>query len=355
MTPTIIAVTFAVAMALTWPSHAVVSAQTGSAAQPSARSASGYSAPRTPWGQPDLQGTYSNKYEQGTPMERPDEFKGRSLHEITGDELARVIAERKRRADARAPFLAGDPTGQIQGNAEFRDQADLVHGSRAWMIVDPPDGRIPSLTADAQKAETARRAASGGRRASSFTNGPFDSVEDFSLYDRCITRGFPNSMLPAIYGNSYEIVQSPTHVAIRYEMVHETRVIPLVERPHVGSSIRLDMGDARGYWDGDALVVESRNFRERSIYRNASPDSLRIIERLTRTSATSVEWTVTIDDPKTWTKPWTFTMPLTMNENEPVLEYACHEGNYAMRNMLSASRVEEKATGAGAQGTGLSR
>src|SRR4029450_7386987 len=141
-------------------------------------------------------------------------------------------------------------------------------------------------------------------------------------------------------------------------MVHEARVVPLVapstssgasrsesrdERPHVGSSIRLDMGDARGYWDGDTLVVESRNFRERSVYRNANPDSLRIVERFTRTSATSVEWSVAIDDAKTWTKPWTFTLPLTRNESEPVLEYACHEGNYAMRNMLSASRAEEKA------------
>jgi hypothetical protein len=313
-------------------------------------------------------------------MERPDEFKGRSLHDITGDELARVIAERKRRAVEREPFLAGDPTGQIQGNPEFRDQADMVHGSRAWMLVDPPDGRLPALTAEAQKAEATRRRSSAGRRASSFTNGPFDSVEDFSLYDRCITRGFPNSMLPAIYGNSYEIVQSPSHVAIRYEMVHETRVIPLVDastlrappgradqgrettssessraesrddRPHVGNSIRLDMGDARGYWEGDSLVVESRNFRERSIYRNANPDSLRIVERFLRTSATSVEWSVTIDDPKTWTKPWTFTLPLTMNESEPVLEYACHEGNYSMRNMLSASRAEEAAAARGQNG-----
>jgi hypothetical protein len=131
-------------------------------------------------------------------------------------------------------------------------------------------------------------------------------------------------------------------------MVHETRIVPLVERPHVGSSIHLDMGDARGYWDGDTLVVESRNFRDRSIYRNANPDSLRIVERFTRSSPTRIEWSVTVDDPKTWTKPWTFTLPLTMSESEPVLEYACHEGNYAVRNMLSASRAEEKAAVSGA-------
>src|SRR4030095_14192027 len=285
MTRPITSVTLAVAMAVTWSIFAVVSAQTRGAAQPAAGPTSADSPPRTPWGHPDLQRTHSHKYEQGTPMERPDEFKGRSLHDITGDELARVIAERKRRAVEREPFLAGDPTGQIQGNPEFRDQADMVRGSRAWVIVDPDHGRIPPLTAEAQKAETARRG-SAGRRASSFTNGPFDGVKDFGLYDRCITRGFPNSMLPAIYGNSYEIVQSPGHVAIRYEMVHETRVIPLVEAPHVDGSIHLDMGDARGYWEGDTLVVESRNFRERSIYRNARPDSLRIVERFTRTSGT---------------------------------------------------------------------
>src|SRR4030095_293264 len=146
MTRPITSVTLAVAMAVTWSIFAIVSAQTRGAAQPAAGPTSAYSAPRTPWGDPDLQGTYSNKYEQGTPMERPDEFKGRSLHDITGAQLARVIAERKRRAVEREPFLAGEPTGQIQGNAEFRDQSDMVHGSRAWMIVDPPDGRIPALT-----------------------------------------------------------------------------------------------------------------------------------------------------------------------------------------------------------------
>ena len=315
-----------------------------------------WTTPRTPWGDPDLQGTYTNKYEQSTPMERPKEFEGRRVQDVTGEELTRVLQERQRISDERAPFLAGDPTGQIRGNQAFSDRGEITKGSRAWMIVDPPDGKIPPLTAEAQK-RTAARAAAAGRRASSFTNGPFNSVEDFSLYDRCITRGFPNSMLPAIYGDSYEIVQAPGYVAIRYEMVHETRVIPLVSRPgsdhagpdraHVGTEIRLDMGDARGYWDGDTLVVESRNFKERSIYRNALADSLRLVERFTRTSPAIVEWSVTVDDPKTWTKPWTFSLPLTANESEPVLEYACHEGNYAMRHMLSASRAEEKETAGG--------
>jgi hypothetical protein len=180
------------------------------------------------------------------------------------------------------------------------------------------------------------------RGGSSFSNGPFNSQDDFSLYDRCITRGFPGSMLPAIYGDSYQIVQGQGWVAVRYEMIHETRVIPLDARPHVGKNIQMDMGDARAHWEGDTLVVETTNFRERSVYRNASPGVLRLTERFTRVSPTRLDWRVTVDDATTWTKPWTFAVPLTVNDDEPVFEYACHEGNYAVRNMLSATRAEEK-------------
>jgi hypothetical protein len=323
-----------------------------------ARTTRTYTAPRTPWGDPDLQGTFTNKYEQSTPMERPKGFEGRRVDEIQGAELTKVLQERQRVSDERAPFLAGDPTGQIRGNGAFSDRGEITKGSRAWMIVDPVDGLIPPLTPEAQRLAKDRAAAQRGRRASSFTNGPFDSFTDFSLYDRCITRGLPNSMLPAIYGDSYDIVQGPGFVAIRYEMIHETRVIPLDpstssgspraesrgdSKPHAGSGVRFDMGDARGRWEGDTLVVETTNFNERSIYRNANPESLKLVERFTRTAPNIVEWSVTVDDPKTWTKPWTFSLPLTLNSSEPVLEYACHEGNYAVHNMLSASRAEEKA------------
>jgi hypothetical protein len=315
--------------------------QSPSTPAPGPRAAS-WTPPRTPWGDPDIQGVYTNKYEQGTPMERPAALEGRSLEDISGDELTRIIAERKAAADARAPFLAGDPTGRIQGNAAFRDRDGIVNGSRAWMIIDPPDGQIPATTPEARRRAAERAAAGGGRRASSFTNGPFDSHRDFSLYDRCITRGFPGSMLPAIYGDSYEIVQGPGYVAIRYEMVHETHVIPLDSRPHLGTDLRFDMGDSRGHWEGNTLVVETTNLTERSAYRDANPDTLRIVERFTPTAPHVLEWTVTIDDPSTWIRPWTFSLPLTMNDQEPVMEYACHEGNYAMHNMLSASRADER-------------
>ena len=168
------------------------------------------------------------------------------------------------------------------------------------------------------------------------------SWTDRSLYDRCITRGYPTSGMPTIYGNSSQIVQGPGYVAITYEMIHETRVIPLTPSSHAGKDIHLDMGDARGHWDGDTLVVETTNFLGRSVYRNANPERLKVVERFTPMSATALRWTVTLDDPTTWTKPWTFTMPLTLNPAEPLMPYECHEGNYGLKNILSATRAEER-------------
>jgi hypothetical protein len=287
--------------------------------------------PRTPWGDPDLQGTYTNTYENGTPFERPDQFAGRRLEDVTGEELKatrRAIQERTIGA-FQGPIHAPDHWWQ--------DNLYLERGSQAWLVIDPPDGKIPPLTADAQKRIAARAAA---RKASG--RGPADSWEDRSLYDRCITRGYPGSMMPAIYGNQYEIVQAPGLVAIRYEMIHETRVIPLDGRPRLGGALQHDMGDARGRWEGDTLVVETTNFKERSVYRNADPERLKVTERFTRIAPDKVRWTVTLDDPTTWTRPWTFSMPLTADDN-PVPSYECHEGNYGLRNILSAARAEERA------------
>jgi hypothetical protein len=296
-----------------------------------------WKAPRTAWGDPDISGNYTNKYEQGTPFERPKDLEGRRLEDIKGDELAKILKARQTNSIERAPFNGGDPDGLIGGPAEFRDNNEILKGTSAWFVVDPPDGLIPAMTPEAQQRIRAMR-----RGGSSFSNGPFNSQDDFSLYDRCITRGFPGSMLPAIYGDSYQIVQGQGWVAVRYEMIHETRVIPLDARPHIGKNIQMDMGDARGHWEGDTLVVETTNFRERSVYRNASPGVLRLTERFTRVSSTKLDWRLTVDDQTTWTKPWTFAIPLIVNDDEPVFEYACHEGNYAVRNMLSATRAEER-------------
>jgi hypothetical protein len=293
--------------------------------------AAGYVAPRTPWGDPDLQGNYTNTYENGTPLERPAEFEGRRLEDVTGDELATLRRQIERRTVAAFE-------GPIHGPDHWwQDNLDLERGSQAWFVIDPPDGRIPPLTAAAQ-ARNAERAAA--RRASG--RGPADSFTDRSLYDRCITRGMPGSMMPAIYGNSYDITQAPGYVAIRYEMIHEARIIPLDGRPRIGDGIALDMGDARGRWEGQTLVVETTHFKERSVYRNADPATLRVIERFTPIGPEQLRWTVTIDDPSTWERPWTFSMPLT-RDTVPLPAYECHEGNYGLRNILSAARAEERA------------
>ena len=296
-----------------------------------------WSVPRTPWGEPDLQGTYTNKYETSTPFERPKEFEGRRMEDITAAELAAAVARRQQDTLARAKYFGGDPEGQIGNSAEFRDIYEINKGSRPWFVIDPPDGRIPQVRPEAR----ARIAAAP--RTGSFGAGPFNSHDDFSLWDRCITRGLPGSMLPGQYGNSYQIVQGPGFVAIRYEMVHDTRVIPIGNIPRAASQIRSDMGVARGRWEDDTLVVETTNFKGRSAYRNANPDTLKLTERFTRTAQDKVEWTVTVDDPATWSRPWTFAIPLTMNDQEAVLEYACHEGNQAIRNILSAARTAESS------------
>jgi hypothetical protein len=288
--------------------------------------------PKTPWGDPDLQGWFSNLSENGTPLERPEQFEGRRLEDITKEELLAIkrAAQKRTLDNFSGPLHAPDQWWQVDLNLE--------KGSQAWLIVDPPNGKIPALTPEAVARADARAEA---RKKSG--RGPADSWEDRSLYDRCISRGLPGSMMPAIYGNSYQIVQAPGYVVIRYEMIHEARVIPLDRKsPHAGPGIRSYMGDARGYWEGDTLVVETRNFREETAYRGANPATLRLIERFTRTGPETVKWAVTIDDPSTWTRPWTFSMPLTMDDSQPILEYSCHEGNHGLMNILSAARSEER-------------
>jgi hypothetical protein len=301
-----------------------------------------YRAPRTPWGDPDLQGNYTNKYEQSTPLERPDEFAGRRLQDVTRAELAAVLTKREQQVLSR-----GEGVGPLQ----FRDALDVTKGSRPWLIVDPPDGKIPAMTPealrrfgppDASQDSTINGVLNQRReRFGSFTPVRLDSHEDFTLWERCITRGVPGAMMPYIHANSYQIVQGPGVVAIRYELVHDVRIVPLDGRPHAPRHLRFELGDARGHWDRDTLVVETTNFKERSSFRNADASTLRLVERFTRTAADRLEWSVTIDDPSTWTRPWTFSMPLTMNDREPILEFACHEGNYAVPNILSAARTAD--------------
>jgi hypothetical protein len=289
---------------------------------------------RTAWGDPDLTGIYTNSDESGIPFEKPAQFEGRRLEDITGAELAELQRARQDAIIERAASAQDNPEAHPQ---LFWWETLNAKSSRAWLVVDPPDGKIPPQTPEAQQRAAAR--AEALRRSG---RGPADAPEDRSLYDRCISRGLPGSMMPAIYGSSYEILQGPGYVAIVYEMIHETRVIPLDGRPHVARSIRSYMGDARGHWDGTTLVVETTNFKDQIAYRGANADTLRLVERFKTIGPDAVEWSVTAVDPATWTRPWTFAMNLTKKDaTQRPFEYACHEGNYGLRNILSAARAEE--------------
>jgi hypothetical protein len=287
--------------------------------------------PRTAWGDPEIAGVFTNSDESGIPFEKPAEFEGRSLQDVTPAELSELVKRRQEQAVERAPTLSEFP-GATSPMHWFENYN--AANSRAWLVTDPPDGKVPPVTDEGRARAAARAQARSG-------HGPADSWEDRSYYDRCITRGIPGSMMPAIYGNSYQIHQGPGYVAIRYEMVNETRIIPLDSRPHVSSRIREYLGDARGHWDGNTLVVETTNFTDKTPYRGSS-DQLKMIERFKITAPDTVEWSVTFDDPHTWARPWTFAMNLTkVDDSQRPFEYACHEGNYGMRNILTAARAEE--------------
>ena len=290
-----------------------------------------YVPPRTAWGDPDITGAYNNSDESGIPFERPDEFAGRRLQDFTPAELAQLTKQRQQQTIERAPGLSEFP-GATSPMHWFEHY--FAANSRAWLVSDPPDGKVPAVTEEGRRRAADRAAARKGR-------GPADSWEDRSLYDRCITRGVPGSMMPAIYGNSYQIQQAPGVVTITYEMVHDTRVIHLDNRPHVSSKIRQYLGDARGRWEGATLVVETSNFNDKAPYRGSS-EHLKIVERLTPIGPDTLEWAITFDDPHTWARPWTFAMNLTHDESQAPFEYACHEGNYGLRNILSAARAEER-------------
>ncbi len=291
-----------------------------------------YLPPKTSWGDPAIAGAYNNSDESGTPFEQPPEFAGRTLDSFTPEELAKITRQRQEQTIERNPTLSEFP-GATSPMHWFENY--FAANSRAWLVADPPDGKVPPLLDEAKQRAAARQEARKGR-------GPADSYTDRSLYDRCITRGVPGSMMPAIYGNSYQIMQSPGAVTITYEMVHDTRVIPLDGRPHVNPTIRQYLGDARGHWEGNTLVVETTNFTDKTPYRGSS-EHLTLVERFTPLGPDTLEWSVTFDDPQTWARPWTFAMNLTHDETQPPFEYACHEGNYGMRNMLSAARAEEAA------------
>jgi hypothetical protein len=308
-------------------------AQTRATASSGDGTRAGGTAPRTPWGDPDFQGTWTTDETIGVPIQRLPAL-GNKLY-FTDEDLAEQARQRAARAAAPGPAGAG-------GTNPPDHWGESASGPvrQTSFVVEPADGRIPAVTPDAQK-----RAA--GRDTGSFGAGPFNRPEDFTNFDRCISRGVVGSMLPRPYGNGLDIVQAPGYVAIRYEMIHEPRVIPLGNQPRVGAAIKQYMGDSRGRWEGDTLVVETTNITDQmSIGFNGNglrhSDQMRLVERFRRVNPTTIEWEVTIDDPKTYTKPFKMALPIVSRPGYQVFEYACHEGNYGLPNILSGARATER-------------
>jgi hypothetical protein len=301
---------------------------------------------RTPWGDPDIQGTWSSEAELNTPFERPTQYGTRQL--LTDDEYAqrRAQADKQLQTDLSEfeVFTADTRNAGAVGSATSPPPHWLERGKvsrRTSLLIDPPDGRLPPTVAQG-------RGRGRGAAVGTFGGATFNSAQDLSLWERCITRGVPGAIFPTVYNANMRIVQSPGAVAITYEMIHDTRVISLDPstslgaggRPHVGAAIRGYHGDARGHWEGDTLVIDTTNFSEKSNYRG-SRETLHLIERFRRVGDT-LRYEVTVDDPQTWSRAWTAALDLNPQPDQSLFEYACHEGNNSMRNILSGARAAEK-------------
>jgi len=288
--------------------------------------------PRTVDGQPDLQGVWTNA--TITPLERPAELAGKAF--FTKAEAAAY--EQKVVADANVDRRRSDISTDVAlayNEAWWDRGTKVVKTLRTSLIVDPADGKLPALTADGE-----RRAAALAEQARLH---PADGPESRRLTERCIlwpTAGPP--MLPSAYNNNYQIFQSPGYVAIGIEMIHDIRIIPLDNRPHLPSNVRQWLGDARGHWEGNTLVVETTNFTDKTRFRNTS-EKLRLTERFTRTDPDTILYEFTVDDPATYTKPWKAQVTMSKSPSR-VYEYACHEGNYGMVGILAGARAEEKGS-----------
>lgn len=303
------------------------------ASRPAAKPAAGQSwtLPRTPDGQPDLQGYWTNA--TLTPLERPAQFAGKAV--LTPAEAA-AYAKQLREAnnrDNRGNTAESDVGGAY--NQFWYDRGNNIVGShRTSLILDPPDGKIPPLTPEAQKRVDAASAYAAAH--------PADGPESRSLAERCIlwgTAGPP--MMPGPYNNAYHIVQTRDYVMILVEMIHDARIIPLDGRPHVSSGIRQWMGDPRGHWEGNTLVVDSTGFNGKAPF-HGSDANLHLTERFTRVGPDTLQYQFTVDDPTAFTKSWTAQIPFSKTDG-PIFEYACTEGNYAMTDMLAGARAAEKA------------
>jgi hypothetical protein len=289
-----------------------------------------YAAPKTPWGEPDLQGVWSSDDTDGIPMSRPQSF-GERLY-LNDDEYAQRASQIERAAKR----------NENDATSTFRFDFGRRAFAQTSLIVDPADGRMPAYTADGTKRPMPR---------GTYGSGPLNWTTDFSLYERCITRGIVGSSLRVIYGNGQRIVQGPGTVAVTYEMVHDTRVIYTDGRAHIGQRIREYLGDSRGHWDGDELVVETTNLTDQTAIGvngngNRHSAQMRLTERFKRVAHDVVQYQITIDDPVTYVRPFTLSYPLTPLDGGRLLPYDCHEGNQALTNALGAERAEDRALAA---------
>jgi hypothetical protein len=306
-------------------------AQTAAGAAPAAES---YTAPRTSWGDADLQGVWD--YRTITPMERRAELGDRAYY--TDEEVAQLEGRAARRMEQ--PPDENTPVGLV--HAEYlTDPGRYVDESRRTsLIVEPANGRMPPLTPEAQARQDRARAATAAAAVPARSGGRADSYTDRSFLERCITRGSAGLPLPTLYNNNIRIAQAPGFVAIVHEMVHETRLVPLDDSGF--GNVRSYLGESRGRWEGDTLVVETRNFDGKAPYRGAGTN-LRVTERYTRVGPDRIDFKVTFEDETQWTQPWTAAYSMRTGEGE-LYEYACHEGNYGLRNILENARDEERKT-----------
>jgi len=292
--------------------------------------------PRTPWGKPDLRGIWD--FATITPMERPSELAGK---EVLSEEEAGAFEKQaleRRNADRRDGGAEAD-VGRAYNQFWWDYGTKVIGTKRTSLIVDPPDGKIPPLTPEGKKRTEANTAVR--TRAA---HGP----EDRNLWERCIlasNAGPP--MSPSAYNNNVQFFQTPETVVIFNEMINDARIVPLDGRPHLPPNIRQWRGDSRGRWEGNTLVVETTNFRDETNFRGASK-SLHVVERFTRVDADTLLYEFTVNDPATWTRPWSAAFPMTKTEG-PIYEYACHEGNYGMVNILTGARADDKAAAETAQ------
>lgn len=291
---------------------------------------------KTPWGDPDLQGYWTNT--TTTPLQRPAELKDKAV--LTDEELAARDKLVQDRANQDAAPSAGNPGTY---NEFWYERGRL--NRRTSLIVDTPDGRLPGLT------DAARKRAEDERRG----RGPADSWTDRSAYERCITRSLPGAMLPGFYNHNYHLLQTPDHVVIHVEMIHDARIIPIrrgrtaaTAAPTLPPTIRQWMGSSRGRWEGNTLVVETTHFndkvREQGLIAFSTGENLTLVERFTRTADDVIDYEFTVNDPTFYSRPWTASVPMAKFEG-PIFEYACHEGNHGLAGILSGARAEEKAAG----------